>query len=218
MQSNRSRVERITLWVGAICGIATAGITIWDKATSPKSSDLDARYVVDMSNFLRIVPDQKSIKDSGVVDLPVQIEVRNVGGRTAKNVHVSIIHTRASEFRSRSLKISTVPLLRENGTLSLSEIIVGDLHPHSTIVLDDSISITLNKPDFIPRKDWQPLKDGMSHAAYYEDFTVSVSSDGVAEKVRDMHLVVGSEKTLQESAEGAEPFYVVDQGEMMRRN
>ena len=79
------RVERITLWVGAVCGIVVAILTVWNHLMQPAPPDLHVAFALTGAPSITIVdPNQTT------ASFPLDLIVENKGGTTAENVRLKL--------------------------------------------------------------------------------------------------------------------------------
>lgn len=146
------RIQGATLWVGALCGIIVAVLTIREKITDPTSPDLHATFARTGKPSLEFVrPPGKSPKT-----FPLDLVVRNDGCLTARDVRLKlfdswigqaylIIQTNTEEFTQNSLYVS-------ESMKRMTTVPVGTIHPGESVCLESTLlaSFGVKRPNQPP--------------------------------------------------------------------
>jgi len=125
------KVERITLWVGAICGIVVAGISIWEKVTAPSPPSLDVVFALTGTRSIAMVtPEDKETR------LPLDLIVKNNGRLAARNVRLKLLDSKLHSGDTTDKPINT-----SRGYVTIDELLDAGLHP----AYESELTIETNK-------------------------------------------------------------------------
>jgi hypothetical protein len=137
------RLERFSLWTGALCGIAALSFDLFDRVVSPSPPALDVAFALSGDRELRLGMPIGSQAQGFVPPIPVDLSISNRGGRTAKTVTL-LIRSWPVELRLVGSPMARLESLWVDGVLrTQAKIDVGDVRPGETCSLTGFLTARL---------------------------------------------------------------------------
>ncbi len=128
------RLERITLWVGAVCGIVVAMSSLWEKVTEPTPPDLAVAFAFTGTPSITIITPDKATSL-----FPLDLVVRNTGRLTARDVRLKLVDSKLHSG-DRTLR----PIKTNRPYVTMDELLDAGLYPAYT----SELTIETNKSVF----------------------------------------------------------------------
>jgi hypothetical protein len=148
--STFGRIERGTLWIGALCGIASALATVAfavsDRLAAPDPARVTWESTVAPSPVMAVAPHVS--KDRAMTDpFPVLFRLRNDGDQTARRVALRLIHPASVVFLARpALKVRR-DRVATSEPLTVTTVSVGDIRPGEQALANDLVAVAENTVD-----------------------------------------------------------------------
>jgi hypothetical protein len=147
--AEQNKSERILFWTGSILAIIVSLFTIWDKVLAPEPAKIITEFTVTKENEIRIAPEAESLEADWTKPFPVPIRIKNIGGKTAKNAVLRILHDRNFQIHSNIPDANVQFLYDRYGGRFMSTIPLGDIHPGQSVELGSNLfAIAENTMEF----------------------------------------------------------------------
>src|SRR5688500_8691606 len=88
---NKISLEKIILWIGSICGIVVAGITIWDRLAAASPPDMEIVFANSKETNIYFSPPVKESKE-WTDSIPLFLLLSNKGGKTAEDISIQLAY------------------------------------------------------------------------------------------------------------------------------
>lgn len=129
--------------VGAICGIVLTVILIWNQITKPEPPDIRIAFALTKTSVLQFALEESSTDGDGTAPLPMGLQITNIGGATAKNCILRLIHPTTCKINSNTIQLEQKEIYGSTLT-TMTTINLPNIHPGQTVYFDKDLEAAAN--------------------------------------------------------------------------
>lgn len=188
-KSPPSRAERVVFWVGSILAIATAAMTVWDRALSPSPAKLTIAFLESGTPNVSIVPSINTASD-WTEGIPLQLKVDNRGGRSASNVKVYLSYPATIRLEAQYKKESKPTWNEPNEAMTQLALALENLNPGEPFLVP--IRVQLRLPRAAQRSLAHRQTSDTSSVVYGFTIAADISSETVPSKRTPLLIQLGA--------------------------
>lgn len=206
-----TRVERVTLWIGAMSGIVATILIVRNQIMTPTPPDLRVNFALTGTSLLAVARQNRK----HVETFPLDLLVTNEGRLTAQKVRLKLVDSKVTEpsyyshltietnkedFTQNSIHVGEIT--REMTTISL-----GEIHPGETVFLESVLRaklLTNHAPVLLPFPSDvnSPVSSGLPAVPLKNhEIEVRISAENLPEKKVSLYITIGMAEQLKKEEE-----------------
>ncbi|GAH85079.1 unnamed protein product, partial [marine sediment metagenome] len=132
------RISSRILWIRF-----SSGAIIVNEITKPEPPDIRIAFALTKTSVLQLALEESSTDGDGTGPLPMGLQITNIGGATAKNCILRLIHPTTFKISSNTMQLEQKEIYG-NTLTTMTTINLPDIHPGQTVYFDKDLEAAAN--------------------------------------------------------------------------